>query len=517
MRTAAPVLAATLSALGLVACGRGGEDSGEVRGLVLRDPAAFEGYTLFSPSLSTATYLVDMEGRVVHTWKSDLPPGNSVELTEEGQLLRCGRLKNPDFRHALGAGGRLRLLEWDGSVAWEWTLSDEQRLAHHDVELLPNGNVLVIAWERKTVDETIAVGRDPDQIGALGLWPDALFEVQPIPPAGGEIVWEWHAWDHLIQNRDEAKPNYGDPAEAPHRIDINGGMRTRPLTSEQQQREAEIVQGMKALGYLGNDEEQDEVPVASGGARSRPQRGRDWMHSNCVEYHAGHDLVMLSVRAYDELWIIDHSTTTEEARGRTGGRWGHGGDLLYRWGNPQAYGFGGASERRFFHQHDARWIPEGHPGEGNALVFNNGEQRPGPPYSSVDEIVLPFDPERGFLREEGKPFGPDEPAWSYTAPDRGSFYSFIVSSAHRLPNGNTLICDGPAGRIFEVTRAGGLVWDYLNPFGPSDAELEAKTSQPAELALSKALRRGIFRATRIAADHPGLAGKDLSPRDVSVE
>ncbi len=507
-----PLLCSLIACLS--ACGPGSDDAGEVRGLVLHEPEAFEGYTLFSPLLSTSTYLVDMQGRVVHTWESDLPPGNSVALTNEGRLLRCGRTQTPTLHGALGAGGRIRLLEWDGTIAWEWFLSNDERLAHHDVELLPSGNLLVIAWETKTKEEAIAVGRQPGQIGTPGFWPDFLLEVRPVPPDGGEIVWEWHAWDHLIQDQDESKPNYGNPAEAPHRIDINHGSRTRQLTAEEQEREAETVQRMKALGYMGDDDEPpaDEVePPAAEEGLPRLRPSPDWMHTNCVEYHAEHDLIMLSVRGFNEFWVIDHSTTTAEARGGTGGRWGRGGDLLYRWGNPQTYGLGDASDRRLFLQHDARWIPEGTPGAGNALVFNNDRGRPGQSYSSVEEVVLPFDPERGFLREAGAPFGPDESVWSYTAPDRESFYSFIVSSAHRVPNGNTLVCDGPAGRLFEVTREGRVVWDYLNPFGPSDEWIQSETNRPAQLALGRSLRWGVFRATRIPADHPGLAGRARTP------
>ncbi len=512
VRTGAP--AVLLCALGLAACGGGPDDEGEVRGLVLHDPAAFDGYTLFSPTLSTNTYLVDIEGRVVHTWASDLPPGNVVELTDEGQLFRCARLDAPAFRRALGGGGRIRLLDWDGDVVWEWTLCDEEWLAHHDIEPLPNGNVLVLAWERKSVDEALAVGRAPDQVGELGFWSEAIFEVRPVLPDGGEIVWEWHAWDHMIQDRDESKPDHGSPFDAPHRIDVNGDPRLeRVLSAAEREQKAEAMRKMRALGYLGDDDEGgvDEELAASAGTAARPVFARDWLHANYVDYHPDFDLIMISVREFSELWVIDHSTTTEEARESTGGRWGRGGDLLYRWGNPQTYGLGDESDREFFVQHNTHWIPDGLPGAGNVLVFNNGDGRPGGSYSSVDEIVPPFDPEQGFLREDGKAFGPNELAWTYAAADRESFFSFIVSSADRLPNGNTLVCDGTAGRLFEVTREGRIVWDYLNPFGAKDEDSDLETLRTGDLRLRGKMRWGIFRATRIPPDHPGLAGRDLSP------
>ena len=69
--------------------------------------------------------------------------------------------------------------------------------------------------------------------------------------------------------------------------------------------------------------------------RQGPQVEVDWLHTNGIDYNAEYDLIVLSVPRMNELWVIDHSTTTEEALGSTGGRWGKGGDLLWRWGNPR--------------------------------------------------------------------------------------------------------------------------------------------------------------------------------------
>jgi len=205
--------------------------------------------------------------------------------------------------------------------------------------------------------------------------------------------------------------------------------------------------------------------------------------------------VVLSTPHLGEVWIIDHSTTTEEAAGSSGGRWGHGGDLLYRWGNPKLYGAGGEAEHWLDYQHNPTWIDAGPGNELRLLVFNNGMHREAED-SRVEELVLPFDPKRGFLREPGAAFGPKLPAWTYVDPK--TFYSPYISGAQRLPNGNTLICAGVPGRVFEVTAAGEIVWEFLNPHGGD---------HPAPTQAGQAPRTALFRATRIAKDHPGLAGR----------
>jgi hypothetical protein len=252
---------------------------------------------------------------------------------------------------------------------------------------------------------------------------------------------------------------------------------------------------MRQVGYVGGGEP-DKADAAAPGTPG-PRDG-DWLHTNAVDYLPGQDLIVLSTPHLSELWIIDHGTTTAEAAGSRGGRRGHGGDLLWRWGNPRIWGQGGEGDQRLFAQHDARWLPSA-AGELRLLVFNNGGERPGgESYSSVDELVLPFDGER-FVRDEGRPFGPDAPAWSYS--DKPAFFSGFISGAQRLPNGNTLICEGAKGRVFEVTADGRIVWDFWNPLGG-----EAPPSPQGGKAPPKAL----FRATRLAADHPGLKAR-LSP------
>ena len=166
--------------------------------------------------------------------------------------------------------------------------------------------------------------------------PDHIIEVQPTGQTSGDIIWEWHAWDHLIQNYDSSKANYGVVGDHPELIDINFGE-----------------------FYLSTD---------------------DWMHTNSIDYNPQFDQILISVHNFDEIWVIDHSTTTEEAAGHSGGNSGKGGDLLYRWGNPESYDAGTASDQKLFGQHDTQWIKPDYPGAGHISYL---QQRVKPPWWTI--------------------------------------------------------------------------------------------------------------------------------------
>jgi hypothetical protein len=375
------------------------------------------GHILYTPMASEITYLIDSNGNVKHTWSSSYLPSLIVRWLGNGEILRTIRVgAGPG-----GGGGGIQKVEWDGTVVWDFRYNTNGVLSHHDIKPLPNGNVLMIAWETKTRDEAIAAGRNPNFIFGGSFMPDHIIEVKPTGSSSGEIVWEWHVWDHLIQDYDSSKANYGVVGEHPELVDINFGTVSSGLT-------------------------------------------QDWLHTNSIDYNEEFDQILISVHNFNEIWVIDHSTTTTEASGHTGGNNGKGGDLLYRWGNPHAYRAGTNSNQQLFSQHDATWIEPGFPGEGNILIFNNGAERPDGNYSSVDEIVPPVDNTGHYYLESGSFYGPENPTWSYTANPPGSFYASSISGAQRLADGNTLICDGPAGRFFEVTSSGETVWQYTNPY-----------------------------------------------------
>jgi hypothetical protein len=376
----------------------------------------FDGMILFAPMYSLNTYLIDKSGMVYHQWSSSYFPGESVHWLGNGTILRTIKARISDWQ---GGGGGVQKILWDGTVTWEFYYETSEYISHHDVMPLPNGNVLMIAKENKTSTDAIASGRNPNSLDGNEFWIDKIIEVKPTGSTSGEIVWEWHVWDHLIQDYDSSKANYGVVADHPELIDIN---------------------------YI------DDVIST------------DMLHINSIDYNEKFDQILLSACYFSEVWVIDHSTTTAEAASHTGGRSGKGGDLLYRWGNPAAYRAGTESDQKLFYQHDTKWIKAGYPGEGNFLVFNNGKYRPDGGYSSVDEIAPPVDENGEYSLEPGSAYGPTEQTWIYTANPPGSFYSSKFSGAERLPDGNTLICNGEQGIFFEVTPTGTTVWTYTNPY-----------------------------------------------------
>ena len=419
-----------------------------------QDQKYLPGYILVAPNYSTNTYLIDRQGRTINVWRTDYTPALSTYLLTNGHLLRSGALpqgQQPMPGLIPGSGGRVQELTWKGEVVWDYHYASAQRLPNHDILKLPNGNVLMIVREVKTAAEAAAAGRS-----ASGEFPpDFLMEVKPTGLTNGEIVWEWHVWDHLIQDHDATKANFGDVAAHPELVDINitGGAGNPQLPG----RGAGAGRGMG--GGVGQGMGRGMGFGMGGGGMGGMS---DWTHMNSLAYNAELDQIMMTSYGLSEIWIIDHGTTTAEAAGHTGGHYGKGGDLLYRWGNPAAYRAGTASDRTLFSPHNAHWIPRGLPGEGHILIFNNGVRRPDGNYSSVDEFVPPVDKDGHYTLKPGT-YEPKAAVWSFAAPRKTDMYSSSISGAQRLSNSNTLICLGEAGLIFEVTAQKEVVWKFTNP------------------------------------------------------
>lgn len=456
------------------------------RGLTGHSDGLADGYIMYAVPNSASIYLINRKGEVVHEWKGNYGVMGAY-LNNDGSLFQ--NAIDPDFPVFAGGGetGRLQKITWDNKVIWDFEYADEKSHAHHDFAVMPNGHILAIAWEARTADEVIAAGRKPKLTPKAGLWPDKIIEIDPQGKTSGKIFWEWHLWDHLIQDFDSKKSNFGKPADHPELLDFNVGDTLQPRISQ------DSVDILRAKGMVSRRNQ------------TADNMGSDVYHFNAIKYNADLDQILFSSPHLSEIFIIDHRTTSKEAADHTGGRWGKGGDFLYRWGNPQNYHRGDSTNQRLGGQHDVRWIDKGLPGAGNLTVFNNNNPRDSLNYSAVFELALPRDQKGAYLIEKGKTFGPEKPVWVYKAQDSVSFWSSFISGAHRMPNGNTFICEGAKGRFFEVTKEGKIVWEYLNPFR---GEIRKPNGDPTPVM---PMTFSTFRSTFIPADHPALANRKLQP------
>ena len=364
-------------------------------GLIHYNPQqTYRGYTLVTNLNGHESRLVDMEGRICHTWRSDQGIGYSYLLPNGNLLLRTGPaveetsfLARPEME-LLPRGGRtvagaILELDWDGNVVWEYRYP----LLHHDFERLPNGNTLVLTWELIPEEISQRVKGGHDDGASRGMLGDVVREITP----AGDTVYEWTSWDHL-------------------------------------------------------DFDEDRICFLEG--------REEWTHQNALNITHDGDL-LVSFRQTDTVGIVD------KASGKFRWKWGRG---------------------NISHQHHPTMLDN-----GNVLLFDNGPHKRGVTHSRVIEI----DPVT------------DEVAWEYRGDPPISFYSYHISGAERLPNGNTLICEGAPGRIFEATPVGEIVWEYINPFlGQSGFGVGGSFS---------GLANSVFRAHRYGYDHPALAGRDLNP------
>lgn len=431
-------------------------------GMITHDPSrAFPGYNLVYPHNQPNVYLLDNCGRIVHTWQDSAMwrPGNAAYLLENGYLVKTKRLTNfqNDSIWAGGGGAIIEIRDWQNALIWRFELNNPQQRLHHDFKRMPNGNILMIAWELKTEAEAIQAGRKPALLPQKKLWPDYLLEVNP---STNQVVWEWHAWDHLIQDFDPSKANFGDVKAHPELIDVNWDT-----------------------------------------SNGHP----DWMHANAIDYNPELDQIILSVPTFDEVWIIDHSTTTQEAAGHTGGKSGKGGDLLYRWGNPAAYRAGTTTDQKLFYPHDIHWVgpflDNTHPHYGKLATFNN---QVNPRYSTVNVFDPGFDRSTwSYPMKDGK-WLPEKFDLDLTHPDTFQINSDGLSSVQLLSNGNTLILSGRWGYAFELTPSNQICWEYKVPLSGG-----TRVAQGRVLGIGANIT---FRMDRYPLNFPAFSGKDISPK-----
>lgn len=357
----------------------------------------FNNLILICPNGGKTPYLVDKGGNIVHSWNFDIFLGNDFELLPNGKVLGIFKSTEPVFSFG-GYGGIIQIYSQDNTLEWSYEISNASEIAHHDVEMLQNGNVLVLIWEKIEVSVHNNYAVDFDQ----PIYTEKLIEINPDT---NEIVWQWRSWDHIIQDRDNTANAYGAIYDNPKKININHNL----------------------------------------------EPNGDFMHANGIDVDEDNDLIYMSVNFFDEIWVIDHSTTTAQATGSTGGNYGSGGDLVYRFGNPKAYG-DSSGEQIFHRNHFPNLLEDGVPGEGNILVYSNfGAENL--EQSIIYELELP-----ATLVLEPNNVSPPEIVWQFSD---GALFNEKISGADRLQNGNTIICEGDFG-VWEVTPEKEIVWKYRN-------------------------------------------------------
>jgi len=450
---------------------------------------ALPGYTLFG--VGNRTFLLDLDGRVVHTW----PLGTNPHLLDNGNIVDASKDDPSGFQG-------FKEVDWDGKTVWEYTEKRENYAPHHDWVRIFNKKLnapttLYIANKSISYDQAVAAGADPKKASQEGGQMDAVVEVD----MQGNVIWEWGFFDHVVQDLDPSKPNHVGAgktvADHPGRININ--MPGRPLR-------------------------------------------RDWLHCNSMDYNAesGH-IVINSVQG--ELYVVDHDDTfvAGDPKASIAKAAGRAGDFLYRFGDPARYAQGDpprvlenwdsatSGHKQMGGAHDVHWIRPGLPGAGHLMVFNNGQylfQRT--PRSSILEINPFLDasgrdtgkyvnpPDAGYRRETYDKDTHNQPrqiskqvVWSYSSVNSHGFFSHIGSSGQRLPNGSTFICSDTEGHFFEVTAKGELAWEYINPV--------TRDGPVKTLGDVLPMVNSVFRAYRYSLDHPAFKGRDLTPNGTITE
>jgi hypothetical protein len=409
-----------------------------------------DGYVLFAPMMSDTTYLIDKCGNLIHRWNSDYRPALSVYILDDGSILRPGNVSS-NFFSVGGQGGIIERIDWNNNVIWSYTLSTNIKIMHHDIKLLPNGNILALVWERKYKSAIIAAGVDTSLVGNSVL-NEQIIEIQPVGTNSANIVWTWSLWDHLVQDYDSSLPNYGVVAQNPQRFDLNYSMSIIP----------------------------------------------DWIHLNSIDYNPTLDQIIINSRNISEFYVLDHSTTTAQAASHTGGIYGKGGDFLYRWGNPAVYQQGTASDQKLFGQHNVQWITNSQIHSHDLLLFNDGNGRTGGTNYSTVEFLTP--PVTNGIYNQTLPYLPSSQNWIYSDTPPTKFYASYTSGAQLLDNGNVLICNGPAGYFFEVDSLKNKVWEYINPV---DLTILSQGDT--------AYHNNTFRCNFYESNYVGFNGKDLTP------
>ena len=358
------------------------------------------GYTFYSQQNTSTAVLLDTNGATYHSWTftGNGKTGYSSYLMPGGKVFR-GIAHTGNAINGGGVTGEVQEADWNGNLLWTYVYSSSTYVLHHDICPLANGNVLMIAYEVKTAADATDAGASQ----AISVQSEKIIEVQPTGTSGGTIVWEWHLWDHLSQNYNAAKNNYVASISAhPELMNINYSLT------------------------------------------------QDWVHMNGIDYNPTLDQIVVSSHNLNEMWVIDHSTTTAQAASHSGGNAGKGGDFLYRWGNPATYGAGTAANKILNVVHDAHWIPAGVPHAGYIVGFNNNGVSNS--QSSIDFVDAPHNGNNYTL--SGTAYSPA----TYTKRLPCTGHTNDMGNSQQLPNGNSLICVAQTGLVYEVDSNNVTLW-----------------------------------------------------------
>jgi hypothetical protein len=362
-------------------------------------------WTLYTRIDGSSTIATDATGAVVKTWTGASFGASVAYLRPDGSLVRPCWYTAGTF-NAGGRGGRVQIFNPAGTLVNDLIVATSQYQQHHDVAMMPNGDILCIVWEQHTQAEGKAAGRTT--LNNV-IWSETIMQIRPTGYSTFQTVWTWRLWDHLVQDANPALANYGSVSGNPGLLDINVGS------------------------------------VTTGG---------DWMHMNSIDYNEARDEILFSSRTLSEVFVIDHSTTTIEAAGHAGGARGKGGDFLYRWGNPANSRRGTATDQYFNVVHSATWIPEGLPNAGDIMAFNNGDRSGSAnDWSSAVQISPPRDSSGAYVVPATAAFGPAAPTWTHGSANQ--FYGGNTQcGAYRTLDNTTLITLTGTGEVFEVNAAG---------------------------------------------------------------
>lgn len=378
---------------------------------------AWNGYVLFTGQ-DKKTRLIDMNGNEVKQWPYEgFPPVLLDPALTKGKkgnvLLQLAQL--PGVQQAGNGLGNKAIgeVDWNGNVLWQWGAGSQDAYASASVDSggAPGGAAKQHHdWRRLANGNTLVLANKVHAVpgfAARALLDDVIYEVTP----DGRIAWQWTASEHLNE--------FGFSPEA-----------LKLVKAAQPKHGAQAVDWLHIndMAVVGPNKWHKGVDGKPGDERFNP------------------DNIVIDSREANFIAIIDRKT----------------GKVVWTLG-PDFPAIAGTKVPRpvdqIIGQHDAHIIAEGLPGAGNLLVFDNQGEAGYPKVSPgifPHSRVLEIDPVK------------KEIVWQYTAVDSRqpawSFYSAFISSARRLPNGNTLIDEGMNGRFFQVTPQGDIVWEYVSPY-----------------------------------------------------